>query len=357
METVVDKLTLQSSGAYSETEDSLSFWAKSISEKEVCEPMMDILISQAPNQPFIFRHRHPASTDEKVIPIFGRIKNAKKEKIDDKLFMVCEFEVPLKSPLGHVLPHNKVFADWIKESYEANDPIGISLAFLKYLEKINGERKAFWVDLYEASGTHIPACVDCTHIEGGVVMSVNENAGQDDATKSKPKEGNKVEQEKYKELESQLETMTLEKQNLEKEIKGLQDGNETLKKALEEKDGATKLLMEQVTKLAQGVTALEEKLEYAETMKPLVDKLVKLEGRPELESFYRTQTKEYLETEIKKHEGPVDATTDSSDVAARLLAGMKEKLEVKEPTKEELEKKIDPTLIPLMQDFWKNGGR
>lgn len=181
-------------------------------------------------------------------------------------------------------------------------------------------------------------------------MSLNEET-QDNATKK-----GKVEQERYKELEAQLEAMTLEKQNLEKEIDSLQEGNETLKKSLEEKDGSTKKLMEQVTKLAAGVTALEEKLEYAETMKPLVDNLIKLEGRPELEPFYRKQTKEYLEAEIKKHEGPVNANVDGSDTAKRILENMGKALEVKEPSREELEKKIDPMLLPLMKEFWKNGG-
>ncbi|PNX48639.1 MAG: hypothetical protein BV459_01975 [Thermoplasmata archaeon M11B2D] len=365
MAVVLEKLTLQSAGAYKETENTFSFMAKSISENEICESMMDILISQAPNQPFIFRHRHPASTDKKVIPIFGRIKQATKERIKigdttvsknedgTKLFMVSEFEVPLKSPLGHELPHNKVFAEWIKESYDSGNPIGISLAFLKYLETKDGKKQAYWVDLYEASGTHVPACVDCVHIEGGeAVMSVNEADPANDGKK-------KVEQEKYKELETQLEAMTLEKQKLEGEIKELEKGNETLKKSLEEKDGATKLLMEQVTKLAAGVSALEEKLEYAETMKPLVDKIIKLEGRPELENFYRTQTKEYLELQMKKLEGPVDANVDNSDIATRILNGMKKELESKkeEPAKEQLEKNIDPSLLPLMQEFWKNGGR
>jgi hypothetical protein len=365
--TVLEKLSLQSSGPWTETDDLFTFPAKSISEKEICEPMMDILISQAPNQPFVFRHRHPAGTDKKVVPIFGRIGNARKERLqigdatvsknesDTRLFMVCEFNVPLKSPLGHELPHNRVFADWVKESYEAGDPVGISLAFLKYYEEVNEKKQAYWVDLYEASGTHIPKCVDCTHIEGGVAMSANEDV---DGNKPEEENGSKVEQEKYKELEAKLEAMTLEKTTLEDQIRDLENGKETLENALKEKDGAHKLLMEQITNLSSTVNALEGRVDYAETKKPIVDRLVKYEKRPELEGLYREQTLEYLEGEIAKHEGAQEAIVDESDMAGRYIASMKKQMELKdEPEREKLEKNIDPTLLPMMREFWKNGGK
>ena len=336
----IHKIDFETLGAFEVSDDTFTFRAKSISTDEICEPMMDILLEQAINQPLLFRHRHPAGNDDKVIPVFGRISKASKISENGKVFMSCEYRVMLKTKAKHEIPHNKTFADWVKESYEAKNPIGISLQFLKYMDS----GKAYWVDFLEASGTHDPACKECRNIklEGGTM----------------PDNGQEEQKKKYQDLEAELERITKERTKLELDNKGLGDEKTTLKAALEKAQADGKSIAEGFVKLKNEFQVIREQLDYEQTKGPLVKRIITLESRPELESFYKGQKQEYLEATIKALETPRPAINASKeDFMVKFNENLKKTLETNpNPPTDEVLKGVDPTLRSALGEFLKKGG-
>jgi hypothetical protein len=329
---------------WEEKDDHFYFWADSISEKEICEPMMDILIPQAKNGPLIFRHRHPAGNDEKSVPIFGRIQDITKIRKRSKAYLRARYDIPLKSPDGHDLDHAVLFKDWVKASWEAGVPIGISFSFLKYLD----DGKAYWVDFIESSGTHVPACETCNHVKSGPLMSTNE-------------EGRKK-GKSYKEFEAELEKMTLEKAELEAKLETLGEDKQRIKDSLETKNH--KMLHEivkqskEIEGLRKSFSKMKNELEFSKTKGPLVQQIVELEGRPELEEFYKAQEVEYLEDHAKKLLMPRPNTGSSASPDYIRQMGMKA-LQVNledNPSDEEILKNVDPSLRSDLKKFMKEVG-
>lgn len=336
VEITVKTLFLETSEAWKEEGGVFKFWAKSISTNEICEPMMDLLVDQAFNEPLIFRHRHPAGRDDKVVPMFGRMKAASKIKENDKIFLLAEYHVPVITKYGHEIKHTRIFADWVKESYKGKKPIAISLSYIQYKE----DGKAFWVEFLEASGTHVPACTDCLHVKGESIVIETAEEQQ---------------KKKFQDLEDLLEKMTLEKKGLEGKVTGLETEKSALKASLETQN--TKLMAD-VARLSTDFAIIAKELDFAKTKGPLVKRVLELEKRPELEMFYREQKPEYLEAKIKEFEAPRPATSLSkNDILAKITAAAKESLEVdQEPTVDEVLKNVDPSIRDSMREFLKKGG-
>jgi len=300
--TQVQKLSLQSVGVGRLEGNVFKFSARSISNNELCLPMMEIALKQVSGLPLLFRHRHPASNESKAIPIFGRSVGGRIENEGDISYLVIEYEIPLNSPDGHVLAEKQLFAEWVTESDKAGNPIGISLAFIKYLE----DGIAYWVDVYEASGTHVPACKTCRKLEEN---EVHELEGDSIMVEDGKKEDEK---KRYETLEAQLEKLTKEKKEFEDKLVTAEKARETAEKKVEDIRAENSKFQEQLGKTTVALQALTERLDYAETKKPLVDAVVKHEKRPELEGFYKAQTVEYLQKELKKWESQVNAPAVSS---------------------------------------------
>lgn len=343
------RVDLQAVGAGKLEGDIYKFTAKSISNNELCEPMMKIALQQVNNLPLLFRHRHPAANEEKAIPIFGRSVGGRIENEGDLKYLVIDYEIPLKSPDGHELVDKQLFADWVKESAEAGNPIGISLAFIQHLE----DGRAYWVDVYEASGTHVPACKSCRHV---LEHEKNEQGEMD-----LPEDGTKkidTEKERYEMLESKLEKLTKEKTELESK---LDTAEKDKKSAVDNLKAENDKFAAETARLTARQVALEDRLDYAETKKPLVDVIMKHEKRPELEPFYRKQTLEYLQAQVKKFESfanaPNIAPTDATGTAMEKAA--KQKLEMTTGSKENAKKALEqvaPDLRARMVAFWKEQG-
>lgn len=344
------RIDLQAIDAGKLENDVFKFTAKSISNNELCEAMMKIALSQVNNLPLLFRHRHPAGNDEKAVPIFGRSVGGKIQNEGDLKYLVIDYEIPLKAPNGHELLDKQLFAEWVKASAEEGNPIGISLAFIQHLE----DGKAYWVDVYEASGTHVPACIKCRHV---MEHKENEQGEMDLPDEGKDKQD---ERKKYELLEKQLEKLTKEKGDLEGKLVEA-EGAST--KALEDMKAAkteNAKFTADLGRLALDHQALKDRLDYAETKKPLVDRILKEEKRPELEDFYKKQTLEYLQKEVLKWESLAIAANVAApkDGAAAMMEDMrKRRLETnpKVDVKKALEQ-VAPDLRPKMLEFYKSVG-
>jgi hypothetical protein len=341
------RVDLQAVGAGRLEGDVFKFTARSISSNELCEPMMKIALSQVSGLPLLFRHRHPAANDEKAIPIFGRSVAGRIEKEGDLRYLVIDYEIPLKAPDGHELVDKQLFAAWVKESAEAKNPIGISLAFIQHLE----DGKAYWVDVYEASGTHVPACVKCRHV---MEQHENEQGEMDLPDEGKDKQ---TEKERYEKLEAQLEKLTKEKTELESKL----DAAEKDKKSYESLKAENDRFAAETARLTASVTTLAERLDYAETKKPLVDKIVAHEKRPELEDFYKKQTLEYLQKTALKWESQANSpSTSTGDATGAMMdQAKKAKLEMAPGSAESVKKALEqvaPDLRARMVAFWKEQG-
>jgi len=346
MTSIIRRVDLQAIAAGKLEGDVFKFTAKSISSNELCEPMMKIALEQVKGLPLIFRHRHPAGNNEKVVPIFGRAVGGKILAEGEMRYLLIDYEIPLKAPDGHELQEKKLFAAWVDASDNEGNPIGISLGLIQYLE----DGKAYWVDLYEASGTHVPACVECRHVKNKKHENELGDVGLVDE-KNKDKNEDKSKHEQY---EAQLEKLTKEKQELEEKLAAARDAEKQVKA----ENGKFAADMARLTAEQQ---ALKDRLDYAETKKPLVMAIIKAEGRPELEEFYKGQAIEYLQAQLKKLETAAVAATaivSPKDTAGAILEEMqKKRLEAnpKVDVKKTLEM-VAPDLRPRMAEFFKSQG-
>ena len=344
--TVVKHHELQSMGAGKFEGKSFRFTARSISSNEICEPMMKIMLQQVGNMPLLFRHRHPAGNDDKVVPIFGRSTGGRIEKEKDLTYLVLDYNVQLSTEDGHELLEKQVFAEWVKESNEAGNPIGISLAFIQHLE----DGIAYWVDLYEASGTHVPACKSCRHKneleKGGSIVP--------DDGKDKPDEQKK----RYEILEGQLEKMTKEKSELEGKLGAAETSRRAALDEAEKQKLENGKFKEETVKLATTLKALENRLDYAETKKPLVDAVLKHEKRTELEGFYKGQTVEYLQGVLKKFESDANSPSisEGNSPVAKLMEDMKKKKLEFTIKPEDALAKVSPELRAAMKKWYEDQG-
>ena len=344
------RIDLQAIDAGKLENDVFKFTAKSISNNELCEAMMKIALSQVNNLPLLFRHRHPAGNDEKAVPIFGRSAGGRIQNEGDLKYLVIDYEIPLKAPNGHELLDKQLFADWVKASAEGGNPIGISLAFIQHLE----DGKAYWVDVYEASGTHVPACIKCRHV---TEYKKNEQGEEYLPDEVKDKQDEK---KKYELLEKQLEKLTKEKGDLEGKLVEA-EGAST--KALEDMKVAkteNAKFTADLGRLTLDHQALKDRLDYAETKKPLVDRILKEEKRAELEDFYKKQTLEYLQKEVLKWESlgiAANIATPKDSAGAMIVDMQKRRLDVnqKVDVKKALEQ-VAPDLRPKMLEFYKSMG-
>jgi len=350
--TLVRRLNLQSTGPGVLDGSVFKFTARSISTNELCEPMMKIALGQVQGLPLLFRHRHPAGNEDKVVPIFGRATGGRIEKEEDISYMIIDYEVPLKAPNGHELDDKKLFADWVNASAEEGNPIGISMAFILQLE----DGKAYWIDMYEASGTHVPACVDCRHVlemesneQGETILAEEDEQVEAEAGK------------KHAEYEARLEKLTKEKVELENKLVTAESEKAKIEDDLSTVKAENAKFVAETAKLSLGVQALTNRLDYAETKKPLVDKIIALEKRPELEDFYKKQTFEYLQKEVKRLE--VNSATGQAETATqgnpaeKLLAEMqRKKLEAPKTDVKKALEMCAPDLRPKMAEFFKAQG-
>jgi len=358
------KIQFESTGTYRYEDDKFFFEARSISEDFACEYVMKILAEQSPGNPLIFRHRHPAGNDSKVIPIFGRVNKSWIALEENKRFMRSEYRVPLKAPNGKDLEENIIFAKWVEKSANESDPVGISLQYTVKYE--NGV--AYWADIVEHTGTHYPACKDCLSVPKSEVVALED---QEKITLDS------LEGKTSQELETMLEKLTLEKGELEEKIVALEndlEGAHEEKKNLEasiSSEQSTRVLLE---KLSKDFTVLKRKFEEqaAELVfersdeKKLIDAIVELEGVPEFGSVYKSWTKEKLEARKKELEGKLRGLqTQTLDPNNRISTWQQQTKKMAneftqgisgDVSPEEVLEAVDPSLKGAMADFYRKKG-
>lgn len=369
LEVVRRKVKLETTDAYWQDGPNFFFKAKSISEDFICKEMMEILADQAHGASLVFRHRHPEGNTEKIVPIFGRGVEGQIVLEEGKRYMETVYRVETENKFGHPIPHQRMFADWVQSRYDDGNPIAISLNFITYRDVLeDGKFLNYWVTTVEHTGTSYPACDDCRNYTGEeAIAMVNE-----DDEKKKKSQG-KFTGMTAEQLELQLEKMTLEKDSLESELQKLEGEKATLQKKVTEQESLVSKLQDdgdalkkQVLELATSLSTIKEDLEYAKTVKPLIDEIIKLEGRPELEQFYREKVKEvdsdgkplglkYLQAHLEKLSKPV-AQVSQLNPMQKMLEARDKQLEMNEITKEKVLENVDPSLRQKMKEFLENGG-
>jgi hypothetical protein len=357
------KVRLEASGPFWEEGNNFFFTAVSITEDFACKYVQEILAEQSPGNALVFRHRHPAATDSKVIPIFGRVHESKVVLEDEKYNMETVYRVPIKAPNGKDILDNVAFAEWVKKSYEAKDPIKISL---QYTISLDEDGKAYFANIIEHTGTHYPACTACVNtLPTQEVVALEEN-GKKSGTPTSVEDIKKMD---AKQLEELLEQRTLEKKTLEEklvklegEVKNLAESEQSLKSSLEESGRVSNLLETlsgDFTKLKMENDALKREFEFQNSEeKGVIDEIIKLEKEPDFVPIYRTWTLEKLRAHLKKLEGKLKPQPDvqNRDPLASMRNFAKKQLETGEPTQEQILKNINPAIRAEMEAFYKKKG-
>lgn len=362
MESLRKTVKLETVDAYWQDGPNFFFKAKSISEDFVCKEMMEILAEQAKGSTLVFRHRHPEGNTEKIVPIFGRGFESKVVLEHGKNYLETVYKIETENKWGHPIPHQRKFADWVQSKYDDDDPVGISLNYILHRDVLDGSFKNYWINTVEHTGTSYPACEDCRNYTGEEAIQM---------TKEKAK--GKFTGLSSEQLELQLEKMTLEKEDLEKELHKLESDKSALQKKVAEQESEVKKLQntdqalkKQVLELASNLQAMREELDYANSVKPLIDEIIRLEGRPELEHFYREKAKEtdkegnatgikYLQDYKAKLEQP-KANVSKLNPIQKMVELRKKRLEIEPQAKEDILDNVDPSIRAQMKEFLENGG-
>ena len=354
------KAKFEHSGPFWQEGNNFFFTATSITEDFACKYVMEILAEQSPNNALVFRHRHPAGREDKVVPIFGRVHESKVVEQNDIHKMETTYRVPIKAPNGKDIKDNVAFAEWVKKSYEEGNPIAISLQFSINLDE---DGKAYMANIIEHTGTHYPACKSCVNSLPTEVVAMEEKVEMPSVDAIKAMDS--------KQLEELLEARTLEREKLEqkvvaleKEIGEIKESNGDLKATLEEEKTASVLL----EKLSKDFTVLNKKFETLDALykyetseeKKVIDKIIELEGEPDFEEVYRKWNLEKLNAHLKKWEDRVKPGLQAAplDPGQRMRAYAKKRLEDSaDPSTEEILANVDPSIREELGAFLnKKGG-
>ena len=175
-----------------------------------------------------------------------------------------------------------------------------------------------------------------------------------DDGKDKPDEQKK----RYEILEGQLEKMTKEKSELEGKLGAAETSRRAALDEAEKQKLENGKFKEETVKLATTLKALENRLDYAETKKPLVDAILKHEKRTELEGFYKSQAVEYLQGVLKKFESDASspAISEGNSPVAKLMEDMKKKKLEFTIKPEDALAKVSPELRAVMKKWYEDQG-
>lgn len=280
-EIILEKKTESFSLESIDTENEKFFFtARSLSKDFECENGLKRLAKDSLNKSLIWRHAHPIQEGNKKSHIYGRVVDS--WVVDG--YINSKYEV-----YGHT-PEHLALQELIKERAEKNDPLGISMHYRTYA---NSEGQKIHYDVFEHSGTPIPACIDCKTTKVGINTMVNkEKEEKDEKVKSKEKD---EELEDEDELDEHLEKIKELEELLNSKTSKLEDYQSTitkLEKEIEDKKESEMTLEDRVNELKDEVEYLKKK--------PFIDKIYELENRDSLLDYYKNLSIDDLKKELKE---------------------------------------------------------
>lgn len=291
-----------------EKDGKFYFVAKSLSKDFECEDSRKLLSKKSVGKDYVWRHKHPVDKANVDTHVYGIVADSWLE--DGEIFSKYQL-------YDHTQDH-KDMIDLVKERHKANEPLGVSMRYRKYLE--NGVPIHY--DVFEHSGTPYPKCQTCKTIEMGVIEMANE--------KEESKKDEKVFEDtlkKIKDLEDRLNSKT----DIVKELK---TKTEALEKEMEKKDKALEDKSKVEKTLEENITDMKNEIEYLKK-KPILDKILEVHKLDEAElGFYKMQSVKYLE---EKYEQFKKEAVNTKVIATQTQAESED--EANEANDEELSKK------------------
>jgi len=287
-----------------EKDGKFFFTARSLSKDFECEDGLKRLARASINKDLIWRHRHPLDPTHKDNHVYGRVHES---KLEDG-YIVTIYEAYTHTP-DHL-----AFIEIIKERFKVGDPLGISMHYRRYYNTIN---EIIHYDVFEHSGTPIPACLTCKTIE----MEMNKMVDKINEKKVEEKIEDEVKEDpdleiikKIEELEGLLNDKTEKLEEYKGKIESLELEMKKKSEEIEEQNQDSKSVEERVLELESEISYLKKK--------PVLDKLLELAtiDKNQLE-WLKTQKKEYIlerfeeakkEAESKPHVQTIDESADKN---------------------------------------------
>ncbi len=288
-----------------ERDGTFFFTARSLSKDFECEEGLERLARASINKDLVWRHRHPIEDQHKENHIYGRIDKA---RLEDG-YIVTTYEV-----YNHTADH-LAFIDILKEREKIGEPLGISMHYRRYF---NMKNEVIHYDVFEHSGTPVPACESCKTREIGVKTMANETKDIKEKKKIEDEVKEDNSDDKILKKIGELEEMLNDKTEKLEEYKGKIESLELeMKKKSEEIDDKTK----ETKSVEERVLELEKEISYLKK-KPILDKILELVKIDDNQlNWLKTQDKNYLtgryekaktDAESKPHVKTIDESADQN---------------------------------------------
>lgn len=272
--------------------DEFYFIARSLSKDFECEDGLKRLAKDSVNKSYIWRHNHPIQEGNTKTHIYGTIADSWYEDG----YVYSKYQV-----YGHTLEH-AALRKLIEDRLQEDDPLGVSMHYRVYK---NEENKAIHYDVFEHSGTPIPACKDCKTLIGGHTTMANEKEEEELEEEEELSET----QKRIQELEKILDSKTKSLEEYKTKIEDMEHEIKKRESKLEQERQENMTLEDKVNELRDEVTYLQKK--------PLIDELVELEDTERFRKFYKQMEKEDLEDELEEaREKAGTAVTESMEDTA-----------------------------------------
>lgn len=257
-------------GSLEEKDGKFYFIGEALTKDYECEDGLKALSSKLINKHFTWRHRHPIEEKHKDNHIYGIVRES---FVKDKLMVKTQL-------YDHTGIHRKLIKD-IQLRDLVNDPLSLSMHYRTYF---NEKGEVVHYDVFELAGTPYPHCKECNIISGVRKM--------EDEEKQLENKEEEAELEKALKTIKDLETDLNSKTKAYEDLKSRQD---ELDKELEEKQTKEKTLEDRVLEL-------EDKIEFLETKKPILDKLLEADSDIDKSQaeWIKSQEVSYIEGRLEK---------------------------------------------------------
>jgi len=257
-----------------EDKSSMYLIARGITSDHIDFDLLEKYKDNLLNTKLIWRHLHPADKKNPVqSPIYGYLRDYRIETREDgKKELICKFEV-----FG-IFDYQKQLQDFIKETFSAGKPLGVSARFFIFGNSEKKNDKLLHIE--EFSITPVPACDEC------VILSIQKE------------EEVKEEMTDVDEKELEAVIAALDKK-LEDKIAKISE----LEEKLEEQNNTIRELKIELDKKEKEIEFLNEK-------KPLIEKILELtefeneDERKEVATNLAALPVKLLEFQIKMLEKP-----------------------------------------------------
>ena len=274
MENFKDKKLDLTIGSVEEKDGKFYFIGEALTQDYECEDGLKALAGKTVNKHFTWRHRHPLEEKHKENHIYGIVRDS---WVKDKLIVKTEL-------YDHTKLHRMLIED-IKLRDLVNEPLSLSMHYRTYFDK---EGDVAHYDVFELAGTPYPHCKECKIIETGVIKKMEE----DEIKLKEEEEALNKALATIKELETELNSRTKTLEDLKVKVEKLESEVSIKDKELEDKEKTTE----------ERILELEDKIDFLETKKPVLDKLLEADSDIDKKQvkWLKGQDVSYIEGRLEK---------------------------------------------------------